>query len=190
MAADQKDMQTYVDGQGLESKLGDALNTVLLERPPDAVRRLSDLLAESVTQTVTKSEPWRPLSLPKQVAKAGGVAAWNNSHPELRQLKRMLVGMCAATTVEGALEEVRALVSMGHNLWSYAYMRTLYNKAPDLYYGALLASPSELLPVVYTPTVGEACQKFGKMPFYRRGCYVSINNRGNIKKVCVRWCHA
>jgi malate dehydrogenase (oxaloacetate-decarboxylating)(NADP+) len=31
--------------------------------------------------------------------------------------------------------------------------------------------------------VGEACQKFGKMPFYPRGCYVSITDRGNIKKV-------
>jgi len=40
-----------------------------------------------------------------------------------------------------------------------------------------------LLPVVYTPTVGEACQKFGKLPFYNRGCYVSIADRGNFRAV-------
>ena len=47
----------------------------------------------------------------------------------------------------------------------------------------LLAAPAKLLPVAYTPTVGEACQKFGQMPFYRRGCYVSITDRGNLKAV-------
>merc|ERR1719235_1825655 len=66
---------------------------------------------------------------------------------------------------------------------AYAYMRMLYFKNMEVYYGALLAEPSTLLPVVYTPTVGEACQKFGKMPFYPRGCYVSITDRGNFKKV-------
>jgi len=40
-----------------------------------------------------------------------------------------------------------------------------------------------LLPVVYTPTVGEACQKFGKMPFYRRGCYLSIRDRGSFRQI-------
>merc|ERR1711871_1188309 len=51
------------------------------------------------------------------------------------------------------------------------------------YYAALIHNPPMLLPVVYTPTVGEACQKFGKMPFYPRGCYVTISDRGNFKNV-------
>ena len=51
------------------------------------------------------------------------------------------------------------------NLFAYAYMRMLYHKNIDLYYGVLLAHPSTLLPVVYTPTVGAACQHFGKTLF-------------------------
>eukprot|EP00972_Heterocapsa_arctica_P058607 8643213-Heterocapsa_arctica.AAC.1 len=70
---------------------------------------------------------------------------------------------------------------MGHNIWGFAYMRMLYNKNMDRFYGALMKQPAMLLPVVYTPTVGEACRKFGKIPFYRRGCYVSVKDRGNIK---------
>jgi len=44
--------------------------------------------------------------------------------------------------------------------------------------------------VVYTPTVGEACQKLGKMPLYRRGCYIGINNRGHIKSVLEEYASA
>lgn len=89
---------------------------------------------------------------------------------ERTHLLRWLQSMCQATTVEAAAAEVRAIMSLGHLLWAYAYMRMLYARAPDVYYGLLLAQPAMLMPVVYTPTVGEACQKFGLMPFYNRGC--------------------
>mmetsp|Transcript_73109 Transcript_73109/g.117885 ORF Transcript_73109/g.117885 Transcript_73109/m.117885 type:complete len:613 (-) Transcript_73109:310-2148(-) len=125
----------------------------------------------------------RTLSLPKAVVAQGGVEKWNSKSSELRTLGKMLDSMCNATTVPEALDEVQAVMSLGHNLWAYAYMRMLYSKNKELYYATLLNQPSMLLPVVYTPTVGEACQKFGKMPFYRRGCYISITDRGNIKKV-------
>eukprot|EP00657_Telonema_sp_P-1_P008338 TRINITY_DN2929_c0_g1_i1.p1 TRINITY_DN2929_c0_g1~~TRINITY_DN2929_c0_g1_i1.p1 ORF type:complete len:129 (-),score=54.13 TRINITY_DN2929_c0_g1_i1:72-458(-) len=69
-------------------------------------------------------------------------------------------------------------------------MRVLYQKSMDLFYGCLLAEPQMLMPVVYTPTVGEACQKFGIMPFYSRGCYVSITQRGNIRAVLEEYAQA
>jgi len=183
----QQNLDSYVKDQGLEDKLADALNTLLMEKPPNAAGRLAEILSK---HSATQAKSQRSLSLPKQVAAKGGVAAWNEAFPELRQLNRMISMMCMATTVEKALEEVRSLMTLGHNLWSYAYMRMLYNKQPDIYYGALLASPSELLPVVYTPTVGEACQKFGKLPFFPRGCYVSIKNKGQIKKVLEEYAQA
>ena len=129
----------------------------------------------------------------------------------------MLTGMCKATTVPEAINEVHALSSLGHDLWTYAYMRIsvlnkqmffvfllhkkgrktcgtrshvglsgsgkLYDRSPDLYYATIAAEPAKLLPAVYTPTVGEACQKFGKMPLYRRGCYLCISDRGHFKEV-------
>ena len=57
----------------------------------------------------------------------------------------------------------------------------------NVYYGMLLADPSFLLPVAYTPTVGEACQKYGQMPLMERGCYVSISDRGNLKAVLAEY---
>mmetsp|Transcript_26412 Transcript_26412/g.75599 ORF Transcript_26412/g.75599 Transcript_26412/m.75599 type:complete len:615 (-) Transcript_26412:250-2094(-) len=125
----------------------------------------------------------RMRSLPTSVRNSGGIDQWNMKHADLKRLKVMLDGMCLATTVDEALEEVHAIMSLGRNFWAYAYMRTLYSKNLDLYYATLLAKPATLLPVVYTPTVGEACQKFGKLPFQRRGCYISLNDRGDIKSV-------
>lgn len=134
----------------------------------------------------------RNLSLPHEVQVAGGVAAWNGKNSDVSVLGRMLSSMCRATTVEEALAEVRAITSMGpeHHFWAYAYMRRLYGVDLRLYYSVLVASPSELLPVVYTPTVGEACQKYGMLPMARRGCYVSISERGRVKQVLEEYARA
>ena len=72
------------------------------------------------------------------------------------------------------LTQVTALIGLGHDLWGYIYMRAIAARSPELCYATVLAAPSRLLPVMYTPTVGEACQKFGSLPFYNRGCYISI----------------
>jgi len=132
----------------------------------------------------------RALSLPKAVAAAGGVEAWNRQHKTLVGLSKMLQGMCSATSVEEALQEVQAITLLGHELLAYAYMRKLHDRNMDLYYAVLMAQPALLLPIVYTPTVGEACQKFGMMPFYRRGCYLSISDRGKLKQVLQEYAEA
>lgn len=129
----------------------------------------------------------RMLSLPKAVAAAGGIVAWNS---QSAAASAMLARMCTASTLDGVIDEIKAVLILGHNLWGYAYMRMLYSRCRELYYSALLSQPSFLLPVVYTPTVGEACQKLGRMPFYRRGCYVSITNSGNINAVLEEYAEA
>ena len=92
------------------------------------------------------ADPPRPLSLPKQVAAAGGITKWNE-HPTLAQQIKMLDAACTATTVAEALTEVRGIMSLGHNLWAYSYLRKLYAKNANVYYGTLAADPALLLPV-------------------------------------------
>ena len=53
---------------------------------------------------------------------------------------------------------VRGYKSM---LNKYIYMENLHAMNVKLFYMVLLENIKELLPVLYTPTVGEACQKFG-----------------------------
>ncbi|CAJ1447445.1 unnamed protein product [Effrenium voratum] len=130
----------------------------------------------------------RKLSLPKKVAEMG-VPAWN-SQGSVRHVLQILDQACQASTVEEALEEVRGFESLGHLIWSYAYLRMLHYKDSDLFYRLLLAEPSFLMPIVYTPTVGEACQKFGTLPVLPRGCYVSLTDRGNVRAVLKEYADA
>lgn len=121
----------------------------------------------------------RCLSLPRAVAAAGGLDAWNRATAESRAMARLLDAMVEAEqSVEQTTADVRAIIALGHDLWAYAYMRTLYAKNADLYYATIVENLEPLLPVIYTPTVGEACQKFGLLPVGARGCYVSISQRG------------
>eukprot|EP00929_Paragymnodinium_shiwhaense_P011178 TRINITY_DN11662_c0_g1_i2.p1 TRINITY_DN11662_c0_g1~~TRINITY_DN11662_c0_g1_i2.p1 ORF type:complete len:674 (-),score=117.00 TRINITY_DN11662_c0_g1_i2:389-2410(-) len=125
----------------------------------------------------------RNKSLPTQVALAGGVDAWNNSDSQHSALIAMVRGMVTAKTVDEALTQVESMIDLGHLLWANTYLRMLQCVDMDLYYGVMETKPSLLLPVMYTPTVGEVCQKFGQLPFYRRGCYLSLADRGNLKAV-------
>eukprot|EP00976_Prorocentrum_cordatum_P023183 473057-Prorocentrum_minimum.AAC.1 len=59
-----------------------------------------------------------------------------------------------------AIHHVRSFTKM---LNKYIYMENLHSQNIKLFYKVLLDNVVELLPVLYTPTVGEACQKFGSI---------------------------
>eukprot|EP00966_Prymnesium_polylepis_P236923 5479311-Prymnesium_polylepis.2 len=159
MAADATLLASYLKEQDVESQVSAGIASLLWERPLNAGRRLADTL---ITLSMSPEGTTRELSLPKSVQAAGGIDAWNEKNPELKSLKKMLLGMCMAQSAEEALEEVLALIALGQDFMGYAYMRTLYNASPDVFYATLLAAPQELRSVVYTPTVGAACQNVSR----------------------------
>lgn len=132
----------------------------------------------------------RTLSLPKAVAAAGGVDEWNDADPQHAALCSMIERMVVPGTVEDILIQARAMIDLGHYLYAHSYMKMVQSKQPELYYAVLLKDPSLLLPAMYTPTVGEVCQKFGQLPLYRRGCYLSITDKGNLKQVLKEYADA
>eukprot|EP00878_Enallax_costatus_P000619 GHUV01000720.1.p1 GENE.GHUV01000720.1~~GHUV01000720.1.p1 ORF type:complete len:526 (+),score=186.74 GHUV01000720.1:291-1868(+) len=69
----------------------------------------------------------------------------------------------------------------------YLTLRDLLRLAPRLYYQCLLRHTEEILPFIYTPTVGEACQKYHQLPLRTRGLYLTLHDRGSILKKLQAW---
>lgn len=69
----------------------------------------------------------------------------------------------------------------------YVYMANLCDRNEHLYYRVLQHNIQELMPIVYTPTVGEACTKFAHIFRRSRGLYVTSKDRGHMAAVLRNW---
>src|SRR5579859_2405888 len=65
------------------------------------------------------------------------------------------------STLELQVARVRAqLANLDNDLQKYLLLSDLQSRNETLFYAVLMSDPAHLMPLVYTPTVGEACQKF------------------------------
>ena len=101
-----------------------------------------------------------------------------------------LTGLLPAA-VDGEETQVRrALQQLGQkptDLERYIYLIQLLDTAETLFYKVLMSDPARFLPIVYDPTVGEACLKFGHIFRRPRGLYVSLQHKGRVKDVLRNW---
>src|ERR1700747_3003934 len=73
------------------------------------------------------------------------------------------------------------------DLERYIFLVNLLDHDETLFYRTLMSDPARFLPIVYDPTIGEACLKFGHIYRRARGMYLSITRTGHVKDVLRNW---
>lgn len=69
----------------------------------------------------------------------------------------------------------------------YVFMMALQSRNERLFYRTILENIEEILPIIYTPTVGQACQEFAHIYRQERGMYLTANDRGSIYDILGNW---
>jgi malate dehydrogenase (oxaloacetate-decarboxylating)(NADP+) len=69
----------------------------------------------------------------------------------------------------------------------YLYLRELYNKNFDVYFDLLISHTESVLPYIYTPTVGEICQRYHELRIQTRGLYLTAHDKGSILARLKAW---
>jgi len=101
-----------------------------------------------------------------------------------------LVGLVPDATESEDLQLRRVLQQLGHkttDLERYIYLISLLDNDETLFYRTVMSDPARFLPIVYDPTIGEACLKFGHIYRRTRGMYLSITRKGHVKEVLRNW---
>ena len=110
------------------------------------------------------------------------------SHNERQKLK--LEGLLPPQIMTQDEQKVRVLAALrgkDSNLEKYIYLRALQDRNEYLYYRIIIDEIEELMPIIYTPTVGEACQQFAHIYRQPRGIYISERDKGSINNILSNW---
>jgi malate dehydrogenase (oxaloacetate-decarboxylating) len=77
----------------------------------------------------------------------------------------------------------RGLTELPTMLEKYSFLRDLQDTNETLFYSLITHHVDETLPMVYTPTVGEACQNFSEIWRKPRGLFLSYPNKDRIDQI-------
>lgn len=89
-----------------------------------------------------------------------------------------------AEQVERVMNNFR---SKDNDLERYIQMVGLQDRNETLFYRVLMDNLEVMMPIIYTPTVGRACQEFGHIFRRTRGFYITSNDRGQIERILPNW---
>ena len=88
-----------------------------------------------------------------------------------------------ATLEEQIERRMQRLKALRTPFGKYAMLRDLQDTNETLFYAFLLRNIEEMLPLVYTPTVGEGCQRFSEIWRKPRGLFLSYSNKDRISQI-------
>ena len=103
-----------------------------------------------------------------------------------------LTGLLPPHVSTQALQLARVLENFRRkpdDLERFINLAALHDRNETLFFRMVVDHPDEMMPVIYTPTVGLACQQFGHIFQRPRGLFVSIEDLGRVESVLRNWPH-
>ncbi|NBR29781.1 MAG: oxaloacetate-decarboxylating malate dehydrogenase, partial [Betaproteobacteria bacterium] len=91
------------------------------------------------------------------------------------------------TQEEQAVRVLNNLRKISDPLEKFVALNALHDRNESLFFRVLCDNIDEMQPLVYTPTVGLACQKFGHVFQRPRGLFIGANDRGRVAQVLCNW---
>ena len=103
-----------------------------------------------------------------------------------------LRGLLPAAIGSMEIQIERSLASLRRkhsDLEKYIYLSALQDRNERLFYRLILENIEEIMPLIYTPTVGQACKEFANIFRREKGFYITARDRGGIREILDNWPH-
>lgn len=142
---------------------------------------------ETVQQTVVDQSPGRGVKLLHDPVRNKGTA-FTEAERDLLGLRGLLPPR-VHTQEQQVIRVLENLRSKTSDLERYIYLVSLQDRNETLFYRVVVDHLKEMMPLIYTPTVGLACQTYGHIYRRPRGLFLSADDRGRFSQVLRNWPH-
>jgi malate dehydrogenase (oxaloacetate-decarboxylating)(NADP+) len=163
----------------------------------ETVNRLLDLIHLSAVLEKSRFAEAREKILARMVGLPTGMAllrdpalnkdaAFSEEEREILGLRGLLPARLQTMEeqVERTLENFR---KKDNDLEKYLFMIALQDRNKTLFYRVVIDHLDEMMPIIYTPTVGQACLEYGHIFRRPRGIFISLKDRGRMADLLRNW---
>jgi len=121
-----------------------------------------------------------------RTASANKSTAFTEEERDKLKLRGLLPA--AVGTIETQIERVLANIRRkDSDIEKYIFLSALQDRNERLFYRLIMENIREIMPLIYTPTVGQACKEFANIFRTEKGFYITANDRGRVREILDNW---